>query len=593
MTGYLFINNFKMNKTEKFIDRARKTHGDRYDYSKVEYVNAKTKVCIICHEHGEFWQDPSKHIKGNNCPKCARIRKTKEDVINEFKSVHGDKYDYSKVKYVNNTTKVCIICPEHGEFWQTPKDHLRGNACSKCSGRFMDKDYFIEKATKIHNGKYDYSKVEYEYCNKNVCIICPEHGEFWQLPSNHLKGEGCLKCAHSKKTKKREAFINELKSIYGEKYDYTKIEYKNTRTKVCIICPEHGEFWQVPISLLRGNACPYCSGYRSNDEIFIEKFKNIYGDKYDTSKIKYINSTTKVCVVCHEKDIIGKEHGEFWATPSSLLHGCSCPKCGNVYKYGTEEFIEKANFIHNNKYDYSKTNYKKNNVAVEIICHEKDSEGNEHGLFLQTPNDHLQGHGCPKCALIKRGLSTRKTFEEFIKEAREVHGDRYDYLEYEKFSSKAKMYCHEEDEFGVEHGEFWQLPSNHLKGRGCPKCRKSHLEERVEVFLKKNEILYTREQKFEFLKKRNYLPIDFYLKEYKIGIECQGKQHFTTVNFGGKISNERQLELLEIQKENDRFKKTKCEENGITVFYINYNDNFEEKFSELMKLIKDRGVNTK
>jgi len=115
----------------------------------------------------------------------------------------------------------------------------------------------------------------------------------------------------------------------------------------------------------------------------------------------------------------------------------------------------------------------------------------------------------------------------------------------------------------------------------------------VEVFLKKNEIPYTREQKFEFLKKRNYLPIDFYLKEYKIGIECQGKQHFTTVNFGGKISNERQLELLEIQKENDQFKKTKCEENGITIFYINYNDNFEEKFSELMKLIEDRCGNVK
>ena len=175
--------------TEEFIARAKVIHGDKYDYSKVEYVNSYTKVCIICPEHGEFWATPHCHLDGKGCPKCAvykRGKLTTEEFIRRAKEVHGDKYDYSKVEYTHQATKVCIICPEHGEFWQKPAHHMNGNGCPKCAGRGMTTEAFIKKAREIHGDKYDYSKVVFCGKHKKVCIICPEHGEFWQVAGRHL-----------------------------------------------------------------------------------------------------------------------------------------------------------------------------------------------------------------------------------------------------------------------------------------------------------------------------------------------------------------------------------------------------------------------
>ena len=121
---------------EEFIEKARKVHGDKYDYSKVVYKNAITKVCIICPEHGEFWQEAYSHTKGCKCQACAGSKKlTTEEFIEKARKVHGDKYDYSKVEYKNNRTPICIICPEHGEFWQLPINHLKGCGCKHCKGK--------------------------------------------------------------------------------------------------------------------------------------------------------------------------------------------------------------------------------------------------------------------------------------------------------------------------------------------------------------------------------------------------------------------------------------------------------------------------
>ena len=194
--------NKKLTK-EEFIEKAKKIHGDKYDYSKVELTgNNKTKVCIICPEHGEFWQKQNAHLCGQGCQKCYGNKKlTKEEFIEKAKQIHGEKYDYSKVEYKNNHTKVCIICPEHGEFWQLPSSHLQGHACQKCSLKKLSKinslglENFIKKAKKVHGDKYDYSKVNYINNKTKVCIICPEHGEFWQKPNDHLNGCGCQICS--------------------------------------------------------------------------------------------------------------------------------------------------------------------------------------------------------------------------------------------------------------------------------------------------------------------------------------------------------------------------------------------------------------
>ena len=103
--------------TETFIEKARKVHGDRYNYSRVNYINSTIPVKIICPEHGEFEQRPAKHLSGQNCPKCSKhYRKTTKEFITEAKKVHNNKYDYSKVEYINGKTKVCIVCPKHGEY---------------------------------------------------------------------------------------------------------------------------------------------------------------------------------------------------------------------------------------------------------------------------------------------------------------------------------------------------------------------------------------------------------------------------------------------------------------------------------------------
>ena len=124
---------------------------------------------------------------------------TSNEFIEKSKQVHGNKYDYSKVDYINTHTKVCIICPEHGEFWITPNNHLRCHGCKSCGyiknaiNQTLSLEQFIKKAKKIHGNKYDYSKVEYHDMHTKICIICPKHGEFLQLPYDHLQGKGCKK----------------------------------------------------------------------------------------------------------------------------------------------------------------------------------------------------------------------------------------------------------------------------------------------------------------------------------------------------------------------------------------------------------------
>ena len=190
---------------EEFVKKAKLIHGVKYDYSKVKYYNNKIKIEIICPKHGIFLQKPNAHLLGYGCPICANNKKkTTKEYIQEAKEIHGDRYDYSSVKYINNKTKICIICPKHGEFWQSPKHHLNGSHCPKCANikrgetfRINTED-FIKKAKLIHGDKYDYSKVKYVTTEVKVCIICPEHGEFWQTPHNHLNNHGCPECNSSR-----------------------------------------------------------------------------------------------------------------------------------------------------------------------------------------------------------------------------------------------------------------------------------------------------------------------------------------------------------------------------------------------------------
>ncbi len=211
--------------TEQFITEARLKHGDKYDYSKAIYSTGKTKVIIICNKHGAFKQIAYNHLIGQGCPECGKLKCdeakkcTQEEFITRAKIVHKGKYTYDKVDYVGTETKVTIICPEHGEFLQTPHSHLRGSGCNAC-GRVLTadkqsntKEDFIANANVTHKYKYSYSNVVYKNSRTKVTITCPIHGDFEQIPKDHLAGCGCSSCMACGFDKSKPAILYYLKII--------------------------------------------------------------------------------------------------------------------------------------------------------------------------------------------------------------------------------------------------------------------------------------------------------------------------------------------------------------------------------------------
>ena len=255
--------------TESFIKKVTEIHKGKYDYSKVDYKGSTKKVTIICPIHGEFQQAPVIHIRGCGCPKCGKIKsaaaqkQTIDEWIKKARQIHGDKYDYSKVDYKGWDEKVCIICPEHGEFWQNPTSHIAKHhkrGCPKC-GENLPKstEEFIKESINLYGNKYDYSKTNYINGKTKVCITCPIHGDFYIIPNNHLKQCGCPKCNKDKKLlEEKNIFIKTAKEKYKDKYDYSKVIYKGKTTAVTVICPIHGEFKIKPIDHIKGYGCPEC-----------------------------------------------------------------------------------------------------------------------------------------------------------------------------------------------------------------------------------------------------------------------------------------------------------------------------------------------
>ena len=192
---------------------------------------------------------------------------TTEEFIEKARIIHGATYDYSKTVYTHSLAKITIICKIHGEVEQTPSNHLQGKICKYCAIdiKTSSKEEFIQKATKIHGSKYDYSKVVYENNKIDVIIKCPTHGEFKQTPNCHLKRQECpecgrLKCDEARKLTTKE-FIEKAKLVHNDLYDYTITEYKTSKEEVQIICPNHGAFTKIAQSHLSGQGCPYCTIY--------------------------------------------------------------------------------------------------------------------------------------------------------------------------------------------------------------------------------------------------------------------------------------------------------------------------------------------
>jgi len=249
---------------ERFPENTKK-----YDYSLVKYELTSKKVKIVCVKHGIFEQTPEKHLSGRGCIKCRNsgFALSSERWIKRAKERHSDTYEYNLVEYVNAKTKVKIICPKHGIFEQTPDNHLRGgNGCPKCADNYkLNTKEWVKKAKNIHGERYGYDQVIYEKATKKVKIKCFKHGIFEQTPSLHLNTSGCSKCSgkHSPNT---EEWIKKAKGIHGEKYGYDYVDYVGAHTPVKIECFLHGFFDQTPHNHLQGKGCSGCapSGFQSN-----------------------------------------------------------------------------------------------------------------------------------------------------------------------------------------------------------------------------------------------------------------------------------------------------------------------------------------
>lgn len=257
-----------------FIDKARHRHGDKYCYDKIKNYLASSMIPIVCPDHGLFMMEPSNHLIGQGCKYCGmsrranKCRSSGDEFVARAYRVHGNRYGYTQVNYINARVKVVIECAKHGPFQQYPDSHLAGRGCKSCGveqrGKFRELGMrvHIERAREKHKDFYDYALVPTEgNARDKVKIGCPEHGFFSQDFYQHSRGVGCPECWSERRgvRKKNEVFIHEAKNKHGAKYDYSKVEYINAYTKIKIICVLHGLFEVTPTKHLgRGDGCPEC-----------------------------------------------------------------------------------------------------------------------------------------------------------------------------------------------------------------------------------------------------------------------------------------------------------------------------------------------
>ncbi len=335
----------------------------------------------------------------------------------------------------------------------------------------MNTEDFIRKAKAVHGDKYTYDKCVYTRSVDKVTITCPSHGDFTQSARAHLRSSGCSECGRQRQiesaTLNTTDFVSKAKDVHGERYDYSQTDYTESRAEVLIICRVHGSFRQISANHLQGNGCKKCSSLttavavsaanRSNTTDFVEKAQQKHGDLYGYEKVEYETCQQKVTLVC-------RTHGDFEITPASHLAGTGCKKCAIAtitlsMSNTLEDFIREAKKAHGSTYDYSKVVYVNNRELIDIVCP-------EHGTFKQRPRHHTAGHGCQHCsaALISE-QKTKYTTESYIELVGRVHKQKYKYTDciYTGLSFKVTVTC-------PLHGHWQVTASNHLRGRGCPRC---------------------------------------------------------------------------------------------------------------------------
>lgn len=342
--------------TTEFVERSKIIHGDKYSYEKTVYEDRMSPVIISCKKHGEFLQKPHYHLIGCGCQKCNPSEEIDtEEFIRRAKKKHGEKYDYGMVQYVTSNDPVNIICKTHGIFKQKPRHHLFGCGCFKCSRR-SNTDLFIDKAILIHGDKYSYEKTIYEKSNKKVCITCNKHGDFYQTPNSHLNKNGCQKCQYESMSinflRTKEEFKDEANKVHKNKYDYSKVKYLGCFTKVCIVCKKHGEFWQSPARHIFGSGCKKCSNHISKMEDKWLTHKGVPDSKDNRQVLLNVNGKKfYVDGYIQSTKTVYEFYGDFWhgnpkKYPPNQINIVNKKSFGHLY----QETVKKEKELENEGY---------------------------------------------------------------------------------------------------------------------------------------------------------------------------------------------------------------------------------------------------
>lgn len=489
-------------------------------------------------------------------------KKTLEEFISDSVKIHGSKYDYSKVSYQGSSKKVIIICPIHGEFLKSPEKHIIGQGCRICNGYVeLTQESFMDRVIKIHGNRYDYSKTEIKNKSIPVIIICSEHGQFKQLPQNHIKGAGCPVCAkNTRKISQRYStsdFIDSVRNLHGTKYDYSEVEYVNSQMKVKIICSTHGAFMMKPNSHFNGQGCPKCGRNTAREKTtlqyseFLKRAKKIHGSQYEYEESSYENYTSKMKMFC-------AEHGVFEQTPHSHISMKSgCHKCGYVKsatsnQKGWKIVLGMFTTVHGDRYTYDSSTYIDVSEKIRILC-------KKHGWFEQKPYQHYGGSGCNRCAIEEVHEKQKIDFEEFVNRSINFHGNRYQYIrgDFKDIFTPILIKC-------TRHGGFLQLPRDHYRGSGCPKCVSSRGENEIRLILEDLKIKFEEQKTFQNLIHKNKLKCDFYLPDFDLVIEYNGLQHYEPITVFGGMDG-----LIETQKR-DMIKYNYLIANGIKLIVVKY-----------------------
>lgn len=337
---------------EYFIKTSNKVHNFYYSYLKSTIINSITPTIITCPIHGDFLQKPTYHIHGSGCPKCAgNVPLSLDEFINKANKIHNFKYGYLNSIYVNSQTYMLITCPIHGDFKQKPNWHLSGNGCPKCANKHKTKEEFLAEAAYYYGNLYDYNKVIFKNMSTQIIVTCHKHGDFSIFPTDHISKlkKGCPKYGKESIKLSLEEFIERSNIIHNCKFCYSKVLLINAMTKIEIICPIHGSFWQTPNNHMNmKQGCPLCNIETRKVSLidFIRRANINHDFKFSYIKTTFDTLLDNIIIIC-------PIHGEFNQVAADHLRGAGCKKCKeSIGEKAIRKYLLENNISFDDQYSF-------------------------------------------------------------------------------------------------------------------------------------------------------------------------------------------------------------------------------------------------